>query len=94
MKVDSIATLILKLSNLYVHQIFMTTYKVMKDHTHISVCDLFNLGHQYNHLTNLHPIHLNVSQHIFFSKEQTYVKILEAQAVHANVANYNRSEEF
>ena len=56
---------ILNLSNLYVHQTFMTTYKIMKDHTPISVYDLFNLGHRHNLLINLPPIHLNVSQYNF-----------------------------
>ena len=56
---------ILNLSNLYVHQTFMTTHKIMKDHTPISVYDLFNLGHRHNPLTNLPPMHLNVSQYNF-----------------------------
>ena len=56
---------ILNLSNLYVHQTFMTTYKIMKDHTPISVYDLFNLGHRHNLLINLPPIHLTYLSTIF-----------------------------
>ena len=43
----------------------MTTYKIMKDHTPISVYDLFNSGHRHNLLINLPPMHLNVSQYNF-----------------------------
>ena len=43
----------------------MTTYKITKDHTPISVYDLFNLGHRHNLLINLPPIRLNVSQYNF-----------------------------
>ena len=54
---------ILNLSNLYVHQTFIGMFKAMKDHTPISVYDMFNLGQHSNLLVNLPSIKLNISQY-------------------------------
>ena len=49
---------VLNLSNLYVHQTFMSMFKVMKEHTPISVYNMFNLSQRNNLLVNLPSIHL------------------------------------
>ena len=43
---------ILNLSNLYVHQTFLTMYKVMKDHTPIAIYGMFKMSSQDNFLVN------------------------------------------
>ena len=59
---------ILNLSNLYVHQTFMGMFKAMKDHTPISVYDMFNLGQRNKLLVNLPSIQLNVSRYNFVNQ--------------------------
>ena len=59
---------ILNLSNLYVHQTFLTMYKVMKDHTPIAIYDMFKMSSQDNFLVKLPSVHLNVSQYNFVSR--------------------------
>ena len=58
---------ILNLSNLYVHQTFMSVFKIMKEHTPISVYNMFNLS-QRNNLVNLRSIHLKISQNNFVNQ--------------------------
>ena len=59
---------ILNLSNLYVHQPFLTMYKVMKDHTPIAIYDMFKMSSRDNFLVKLPSVHLNVSQCNFVSR--------------------------
>ena len=59
---------ILNLSNLYVHQTFLTIYKVMKDHTPIAIHDMFNMSSRDNLLNKLPSIRLNVSQYNFVNR--------------------------
>ena len=59
---------ILNLSNLYVHQTFLTMYKVMKDHTPIAIYDIFKMSSRDNFLVKLPSVHLNVSQCNFVSR--------------------------
>ena len=56
---------ILNLSNLYVHQTFLTIYKVMKDHTPIH--DMFSMSSRDNLLVKL-PLRLDVSQYNFVNR--------------------------
>ena len=58
---------ILNLSNLYVHQIFLTSYKVMKDHTPIAIHDMFKINSQDN-LFKLPSVCLNLSQYNFVNR--------------------------
>ena len=59
---------ILNLSNLYVHQTFLTMYKVMKDHTPIAIYDMFKMSLWDNILVKLPSLHLNVSQRNFVNR--------------------------
>ena len=59
---------ILNLSNLYVHETFMSMFKVMKEHTPISVYTMFNLSQRNNLLVNLPSIHLKISQNDFVNQ--------------------------
>ena len=59
---------ILNLSNLYVHQTFMSMFKVMTEDTPISVYNMFNLSQRNNLLVNLPSIHLKISQNNFVNQ--------------------------
>ena len=54
---------LLNLSNLYVHQTLMGMFKVMKDHSPISIYNMFNLGQRNNLRVNLPFIQLNASRY-------------------------------
>ena len=59
---------ILSVSNLYTYQIFISMFKIMKDHSPIAVYDMFNFSPRNNFLVTLPSFRLNVSQYNFVNR--------------------------
>ena len=60
---------VLNLSNIYVHQSFMELFKVLKNHTPVSIFNLFTLGtRDTNVLLQIPKRFLNISKNNFVSK--------------------------
>ena len=59
---------ILNVSNLYIQQTLVSMFKIVKDHSPISVYDMFNFSLRDNFLITLPSFRLNVSQYNFVNR--------------------------
>ena len=59
---------ILNVSNLYIHQTFVSMFKIMKDHSPIAIYDIFNFSLRNNFLLILPSFRLNLSQYNFVNR--------------------------
>ena len=59
---------ILNVSNLYIQRTLVSMFKIVKDHSPISVYDMFNFSLRDNFLITLPSFRLNVSQYNFVNR--------------------------
>ena len=59
---------ILNVSNLYIHQTFVSMFKITKDHSPIAIYDMFNFSPRNNFLLLLPSLRLNLSQYNFVNR--------------------------
>ena len=64
----SMNLVILNVSNLYIRQTLVSMFKIVKDHSPISVYDMFNFSLRDNFLITLPSFRLNISQYNFLNR--------------------------